>query len=342
MPGGMGVEPGAERLNLLTDVAGITVGHADDSRLASGVTAMLFDRPAVAGVAVVGGAPAGRDLDCLRPDRSVERIDAIVLSGGSGFGLDAASGAQAWLRERGRGLPVRSVQVPIVPSAVLFDLLNGGDKDWGRYPPYRELGYAACANAARTFALGTAGAGYGATTVDLKGGIGSASIGTTTGRTVGAIAAVNAIGSAIVGRGPHFWAAPFERDGEFGGKGSPDRWDEEARPLRWKGSSSPATTLAVVATDAALTKAEASRMAQVAAGGLAKALRLSHAPMDGDLVFAVSTGRSGVGVTLDELTEISALASDALARAVARGVYAAAALPFTGALPSWAELLRKQ
>lgn len=322
--------------NLITDVTGIRVGHASDARLASGVTVALFDEPAVASVAVVGGAPAGRDLESLEPGRSIDRIDALVLSGGSGFGLDAASGVQAWLREQGRGLAVGPARVPIVPSAILFDLLNGGDKDWGRYPPYRELGHAACEAAASRFDLGTAGAGWGATTVDLKGGLGSASALTTSGHTVGAIAAVNALGSAVIGPGPHFWSAPFERDGEFGGLGWPASFEEPLGRPAWKGG--PATTIAAVATDAILTKAEAKRVAIVAATGLARALRLSAAAMDGDTVFAVSTGRRQLAPGFDDLTEVAALAADCLARAVARGVYAATALPVTGAQPAWRDL----
>lgn len=322
-------------MNLLTDVAGLTVGQAQDDDLASGVTVVLFDRPAVAGVAVIGGAPAGRDQECLAPDRTVERVDALVLAGGSAYGLDAASGVQAWLRERGRGLAIREALVPIVPTAILFDLLNGGDKAWGQYPPYRELGYAACQGAGKRFELGTAGAGYGATTVDLKGGIGSASIRTTTGHTVGAIAAVNAIGSSIVGRGPHFWAAPFEVGDEFGGRGSPDRFRDDVYPLAWKGMGAPATTIAVVATDAILTKPQASRLASIAGQGLARALRLSGAAMDGDTVFASSTGLRPLGPGLDDFTELAARASDCLARAIARGVYEATSLAFPGAMPSW-------
>lgn len=321
-------------LNLITDVPGLLVGHAGDARLASGVTVVLCERPAVAGVAIVGGAPAGRDQECLAPDRTVERIDAIVLSGGSGFGLDAATGAQAWLRERGRGLPVRDVRVPIVPSAVLFDLLNGGDKAWGRFPPYRDLAYAACAAAGRTCALGSVGAGLGATTVTLKGGVGSASVRTTTGHTVGALAVVNAIGSAVIGAGPRFWAAPFERDGEFGGLGWPDRFDDDALALAWKGGSSPGTTLAIVATDAPLTKPQAARLALGASSGLAKALRIAMAPMDGDTVFALSTKTLASPA---DPTELSAVASDCLARAVARGVYEATALSVQPSLQSWRE-----
>src|SRR5256885_3346164 len=161
--------------NLITDVPGVQVGNAEDASLASGVTAIVFDEPAVASGDVRGGAPGTRDIDLLQPDETVERIDAIVLSGGSAFGLDAPSGVQAWLREQGRGFAIGNVRVPIVPGAIVFDLLNGGNKDWGRFPPYRDLGYAAAANAAEAFKLGTAGAGHGATTVNLKGGLGSAS-----------------------------------------------------------------------------------------------------------------------------------------------------------------------
>src|SRR2546421_8845491 len=188
--------------NLITDVAGILVGHADDARLASGVTAIIFEEPAVAAVDVRGGAPATRETDLLEPHRTVERIDAVVLSGGSAFGLDAGAGAQAFLRERGRGFAIGDVRVPLVCGASLFDLLNGGDKNWGRFAPYRDLGYSAAANAGDTFALGSAGAGFGATTATFKGGLGSASATTRDGATVGAIVAVNAVGSVTVGEGP--------------------------------------------------------------------------------------------------------------------------------------------
>ena len=207
--------------NLITDVAGIKIGHAEDARLGSGATAIVFDEPAVASIDVRGGGPGTRETALLDPAQTVEGIDAITLSGGSAFGLDAASGVQAWLKEKGRGFAVRTARVPIVPAAILFDLLNGGDKDWGRFPPYRELGYAAAAAAGVDFALGSVGAGTGATTVNLKGGIGSASAQTEDGDTVGALAVVNAVGSVVVDRGPWFWAAPFERNGEFGGRGWP-------------------------------------------------------------------------------------------------------------------------
>src|SRR6202161_1921485 len=161
--------------NLITDVPELKVAHATEAKLGSGSTAVVFDEPAVASIDVRGGGPGTRETALLDPAQTVEGIDAITLSGGSAFGLDAASGTQACLKEQGRGLAVRSARVPIVPAAILFDLLNGGDKDWGRFPPYRDFGYAAAAGAALDFALGSVGAGTGATTVNCKGGIGSRS-----------------------------------------------------------------------------------------------------------------------------------------------------------------------
>jgi L-aminopeptidase/D-esterase-like protein len=323
------------RLNLITDVPGIKVGHAHDAALASGVTAALFDRPTVASCAVLGGAPGTRETDLLEPDKLVGGIDAVVLSGGSAFGLDAASGVQAWLREAGRGFAVGDVRVPLVSQAVVFDLLNGGDKDWGRYPPYRELGYEAARAAGRRFDLGTAGGGYGATTADLKGGVGSASAVTPSGHVVGALAVVNAIASAIAGDGPHFWAGAWEEGDEFGGLGLPRRGSEAMRRLRWKGGPQPSTTIALVATDAVLTKAQAKRLAIGAHGGHAKALRFAHALYDGDTVFAAATGHRPLADEANDFTAIAALAGDCLARAIARGVYEATALPFPGAQPAW-------
>ena len=209
-------------MNLLTDVAGIKVGHATDLALGSGVTAILFDRPATVSVAVLGGAPGGRETTMLEPEMGVSGIDAVVLSGGSAFGLEAAGGVQAALREAGRGFDVGGALVPLVSAAILFDLLNGGDKHWGRYSPYRELGYAAAlAATGGGFALGTVGAGTGATTATVKGGLGSASGVTRAGHTVGAIVAVNALGAPTIGDGPWFWSAPFEQGAEFGGRGWP-------------------------------------------------------------------------------------------------------------------------
>jgi len=321
--------------NLLTDVPGVKVGHADDAKLASGVTAILFDEAAVASADVRGGAPGTRDIDLLQPEETVERIDAVVLSGGSAFGLDAPSGVQAWMREQGRGFAIGNVRVPIVPGAILFDVINGGDKNWGRFPPYRDLGYAAAANAGDEFKLGTVGAGYGATTVNLKGGLGSASAQTRDGLTVGAIVAVNAVGSANIGNGPHFWAAPFEQNGEFGGRGLPSPFPPDALTIRLKGGVRENTTIALVATDAMITKAQAKRLAVVAHDGLARAIYPVHTPLDGDIVFAASTEKRPLADPVYAFAELGALAANVLARAVARGVYEATALPFAGALSSW-------
>jgi D-aminopeptidase len=319
--------------NLITDVAGIRVGNADDARLASGVTAIVFDEPAVAAIDVRGGAPGTRETDLLEPHRTIERIDAVVLSGGSAFGLDAPSGVQAFLRETGRGFAIGDIRIPIVCGAVLFDMLNGGDKNWGRFPPYRDLGYAAAAAAGATFALGTAGAGFGATTVNLKGGLGSASAVTRDGHTVGALVAVNACGSVNVGRGPHFWAAPFEVDGEFGALGFPTTVSPEDLTPHAKGRPGENTTIAIVATDAVLTKAQTKELAVIAQDGFARAIYPAHTTLDGDTVFAAATGRRPLADPVNELTELGAVAANALARAVARGVYEAKALP--GGVPSW-------
>src|ERR1700720_1063436 len=205
--------------NPLTDIPGVRVGHADDAALASGVTAVMFDRPAVAAIDVRGGGPGTREGALLDLANTVERIDAIALSGGSAFGLEAGGGVQAWLAEQGRGFAVRGAVIPIVPGAIMFDLLNGGDKAWGRFAPYRDLGYAAAVAADTNFALGSAGAGLGATTANFKGGLGSASAATPSGVRVAALAVVNAVGSVTVGDGPWFWAAPFEIGGEYGGGG---------------------------------------------------------------------------------------------------------------------------
>src|SRR6202023_3552176 len=195
--------------NLLTDIAGVRVGHADDAALASGVTAVIFDRSAMAAMDVRGGGPGTREGALLDLANTVDMIDAIALSGGSAFGLGAGGGVQAWLAEKGRGFVVRGAIIPIVPGAICFDLLNGGNKRWGRFPPYRDLGYAAAAAADTTFALGSAGAGLGANTANLKGGLGSASAQTEDGIKVAALVVGNAVGTVTVGDGPGFWAAPF-------------------------------------------------------------------------------------------------------------------------------------
>lgn len=324
--------------NLLTDIAGVRVGHADDARLASGVTAVIFDTPAVAAIDVRGGGPGTREGALLDLANTVERIDALALAGGSAFGLEAGGGVQAWLAEHGRGFRIREAVIPIVPGAICFDLLNGGNKAWGRFAPYRDLGYAAAANAGADFALGSAGAGLGATTANFKGGIGSASAATPDGVKVAALAVVNAVGTVAVGDGPWFWAAPFEVDGEYGGRGLPPSFTPQMLAMRLKGGAAATsvenTTLAVVVTDAILTKPQAKRLAMIAQTGFARAIYPVHAPLDGDVLFAVATGEKPID-PLVGLTELGMIAANAVARAIARGVYAATALPFPDALPAW-------
>jgi L-aminopeptidase/D-esterase-like protein len=324
--------------NLLTDISGVRVGHADDKALASGVTAIVFDHPAVAAIDVRGGGPGTREGALLDLANTVERIDAIALGGGSAFGLEAGGGVQAWLAEQGRGLAVRGAVIPIVPGAIMFDLLNGGDKAWGRFAPYRDLGYAAAAAATETFALGSAGAGLGATTANFKGGLGSASAATQNGVRVAALAVVNAVGSVTVGDGPWFWAAPFEIGGEYGGRGLPAAFTPDMLAMCIKGGAAATsvenTTLAVVVTDAALTKPQAKRLAMIAQTGFARAIYPVHAPLDGDVLFAAATGEKPID-PLAGLTELGMVAANVVARAIARGVYEATALPFLGALPAW-------
>jgi L-aminopeptidase/D-esterase-like protein len=327
--------------NLITDIPGLRVGHAGDAKLGSGTTVVIFDAPVAASVDVRGGGPGTRETALLDPAQTVEGIDAIVLSGGSAFGLDAASGTQAWLREQGRGFKVREATVPIVPAAILFDLLSGGNKDWGRYPPYREFGYDAAKNAGVEFALGSVGAGLGATTVNLKGGIGSASAMTRDGITVGAIVAVNAAGSVIVGDGPHFWAAPFEQNEEFGGRGWPASFPDDALAFRSKGAPGANTTLAVVATDAKLSKAQCKRLAVMAQSGLSRAIYPVHTPLDGDVVFAAAIGAKPLPDPTFSLSELGMLTANVLARAVARGVYEAKTMEFSGAVRSWRDRFEK-
>lgn len=321
--------------NLITDVPGVKVGNAEDVRLGSGTTAVIFDQQAVGSIDLRGGASGTRESALLDPTQTIEGIDAITLSGGSAFGLDAASGVQAWLREQGRGFAVGPSRVPIVPAAILFDLNNGGDKDWGRFPPYRELGYAAAAGAAADFGLGSVGAGTGPTTVNCKGGLGSASVQTADGHIVGALAAVNAVGSVLVGAGPWFWAAPFEQNGEFGGLGWPSPFPADALEPHTKISPRVSTTLVVVATDAVLSKPQAKRLAIMAQSGLSRAIYPVHTPLDGDVVFVASTGRKPLSDPMLALTKLGAIAANVAARAIARGVFAASTLPFSGAMRSW-------
>lgn len=306
--------------NLITDVPHFQVGNAHDTALKSGVTILTADTPFTCGVHVMGGAPGTRETDLLAPDKTVQTVDAIVLSGGSAFGLDAASGVADALRRNGRGFPVGDVTVPIVPAAILFDLLNGGDKNWTTNP-YNALGAKAYSNRTTTFDIGTFGAGYGATTANLKGGLGSASMTLPNGVIIGALVAVNALGSATVGDGPHFWAAPFEEGNEYGNLG-PSLTYPKGRP-NTKGHAQN-TTIGIVATNAKLTQAQCTRLATAAHDGIARALVPSHTPMDGDLIFAASNGE----IDCDDLIYLGHAAATCMARAIARGVFTARSTPF--------------
>jgi L-aminopeptidase/D-esterase-like protein len=327
--------------NTLLDVAGLKVGHAEDRRMGSGVSVVIADEPAVAAVHVMGGAPGTRETDLLAPEETVEKVDAIVLSGGSAFGLDAAAGVQAHLREIGRGFRVGEALVPIVPAAILFDLGNGGNKNWGRFPPYRDLGWNAAEDAVRApFAPGSIGAGYGATTATLEGGLGTASWVLPSGHTIAAMVAVNAVGSATIGDTDHFWAAPFEIGDEFGGLGLPARWPADAMEPRLKGAvneTGGATTIAVLATDAVLSKAQAKRLAIQAHDGFARALWPAHTPLDGDLVFTLSTGKRVLTDPIADMVQLGIAATQVMARAIARGVFAARSKPWSR-LPAWEDL----
>ncbi len=325
--------------NLITDVDGLAVGNVADVRLRSGVTVLLCDAPAVASVDVRGGAPGTRETDLLDPSCRVDRIDAICLSGGSAFGLSAADGVMRWLRERGRGVAIADVVVPIVPGAILFDLLNGGDKSW-QWPPYRELAYQAAERATRDFRLGNEGAGMGAKAGNLKGGLGSASaVDPASGLQVGALVAVNARGYTTMGDMPQFWAWALEQDGEFGALPPPERGlalnIPHDRADLTHGDPRANTTIAVVATNARLDKASAQRLAVMAQDGLARSIRPVHTPQDGDTVFAVATGTCALDGDPLALAELGTLAADCLARAVARGVYSATTL---GASRGWRDV----
>ncbi|MEP5633237.1 MAG: P1 family peptidase [Tateyamaria sp.] len=324
--------------NAITDIAGLKVGHAQDDALKSGVSVLVADHPFTASVAVQGGAPGTRETDLLAPDKSVAQVDALVLSGGSAYGLDACSGVVAGLRADGRGYRVGRAIIPLVPGAILFDLLSGGDKDWAENP-YPALGRAAYDAATGTTPIGTIGAGTGAMTAMMKGGLGTASLVLDSGITVAALVAANPMGSVTTPGDRHFWAAPFEINGEFGGLG-PDTTMGLGRNLESRKLSAMQeranTTIAIVATDAALDKAQCQRVAIAAHDGIARACVPAHSPGDGDLVFSVSTGSIPLAAPSD-LGVIGHAAALCLSRAIARGVYAATAAP-NDLLPTWRDL----
>ncbi len=321
--------------NLITDVPGLWVGNAQDEVLKSGTTVVVGDAPFTASVHVMGGAPGTRETDLLAPDKSVEAVDALVLSGGSAFGLDACSGVVDGLRTAGRGFQVGGAVIPLVPGAILFDLLNGGDKTWSDNP-YRALGRRAFDAAALEIELGTTGAGTGALSAMMKGGLGSASLVLPDGTTVGALVAANPVGAVTTPGDRHFYAAPFEVGAEFGGLG-PDPasglgMSLDSRKLRAQ-SSRENTTIAIVATDAALTKAQCHRVAVAAHDGIGRATVPAHTPHDGDLVFALSTGDCTPG----DVMMIGHAAALCLSRAIARAIFHASPRP-GDLLPCWSDL----
>lgn len=318
--------------NLITDIAGISIGNAHDSDAVTGTSVILCESPSVAAVAVAGGGPGTRETDLLPSDKLVEHVNAIVLSGGSAYGLAAADGVAAALGARGEGFGLVDrpgvPKTPIVPAAILYDLANGGNKAWQETPPYQQLGKSALANASNgSTALGRVGAGYGALAGRHKGGLGSASIVTQDDMQVGALAAVNSFGSVYMPGTDAFWAWPYEIDGEFGG--ARPSADYQADAEDWGAAKQNPqlgenTTIACIATDIALTPGQAHRVAQMALAGFARAIRPVFAPFDGDVVFVVSTAKKPLpGPEPLSLARLGELAANTLARAIARGVYEA-------------------
>jgi L-aminopeptidase/D-esterase-like protein len=325
--------------NLITDVPGLLVGQAEDWAGCTGTTVVLAEAPAAAAVDVRGGAPGSRETELLDPAALVARVDAIVLSGGSAFGLDAASGVMSGLAAAGRGFAIGGARVPIVPAAILFDLAFPGRQAWPGEPPYRRLGQAALGCAGAEFALGNAGAGLGATAGRLKGGVGSASLRLAAagvdGATVGALVAVNSWGAVVRPDSGRLWAAELALAGDL--PDQPPQPEAALDPEDFRGCKASTaaaganTTIAVVATDAPLDKAGCRRLAIMAQDGLAQAVRPAHTPFDGDTVFALSTG-AGAGTGAAALARLGHAAAWCLARAVMRAVIAAAPL---GGVPSW-------
>ncbi len=328
------IRPGPR--NLITDVPGIRVGNAEQADQLTGTTVILPDRPAIAAVDVRGGGPGTRETDAMQPSALVERVDAVTLSGGSAFGLEAASGVASWLAARGRGFQVGEARVPIVPSAILFDLLNGAPKDWGHMPPYRGLGLKACDAAGEDFALGNAGAGMGATAGALKGGLGSVSAQDDDGLIIGALAAANPVGSVVMPGQSTMWAWMLEQNGELGGQPPPDSPASLEPDLPDPLQAGANTTLVVVAVSERLTRPQAQRVAIMAQDGIARAVRPAHTPYDGDTVFVISTGE-GHPPGPAQIARIGAIAADCVARAIARGVYEAEP---AGGKHSWREVFR--
>lgn len=321
----------------IVDVAGLAVGHFTDARRPTGCTVVLTPDGASCGVDVRGAAPGTRETELLSPLNAVEQVHAVLLAGGSAFGLDAAGGVMRWLEERGVGVKVGPARVPIVPAAILFDLWLGD----ARIRPDAQAGHAACEAASRAMpAQGNVGAGAGASVGKLfgidramRGGIGSASV-TVAGITVGALVAVNALGDVIDPAGGRPVAGARTADGSKL-LGTMDALLRGELPAPFRPGQ--ATTIGVIATDARLTKAQAGKVAQMAHDGLARSINPVHTMGDGDTLFALATGASGRAASV---TLLGALAAEVTARAVLRAVRAATGLnqPGLPLLPSATDL----
>ena len=321
----------------ITDVEGIRVGHFTDARRPTGCTVILYERGAVAGVDVRGSAPGTRETDLLKPWNLVDKVNAIVLSGGSAFGLDAASGVVRYLDERGFGYSLGGAPpVPIVPAAVLFDLTVGD----GKIRPTAESGYDACTKATSgPVAEGNVGAGAGATVGKLlgnkpmKGGIGSASIKLPNGIVVAAIVAVNCVGDVHDPSTAQVIAGALNADGKtFLNITETLKRGTGVAAARGSGGAGENTTIGVVATNAKFDKTEMTKIAQMAHDGFARAISPSHTMYDGDTIFAMSTGTSPLAANV---TAIGALAAEAMSGAIVRGVMAAVGIP---RYPGWREV----
>lgn len=326
-------KPGPQ--NLITDVEGIKVGHAVNEGVRTGTTVLLCDQSVTGGVDIRGGGPGIRDAEVLSPENSIGRADAIVLSGGSVFGLAAGDGVAKALSAENVGLKFTENMpaVPIVVGAILFDLINGGNKDWGMSPPYHDLGIAALKDAKERagapFPLGNHGAGLGARAGNKEGGVGSASLDMGDGLMVGALVAVNSVGSVYMPDGKTFWAQPFAIGDELGGQSANPDQETAVQPIpddAKGGGSRPGTntTIGIVATSAKLTPAECKRVAMMAHDGFARAIRPVHTLSDGDAIFCVSGGTVEIADNQRrsrKISEIGAAAADTMARSIARGVY---------------------
>lgn len=320
--------------NDLTDIAGLKVGSAQDETVQTGTSVVLCETPFTAAVDVRGGGACTRETDVMNPAGLVETVDAITLSGGSVYGLAAADAVCAAIGAQGGGYALFDLDgvpaSPIVPAACLYDLANGGDKAWGTSPPYRALGFAALEDARRAgpVQIGRVGAGFGAGAGTHPGALGTASWRLDNGTTVAALVAVNCFGSVTLpGQDDVYWAWPFEVGHEFGGqRPAIDQGFEleDWGAAKFNPGARTQTTLAVVATDAALSRDETRRFAVMAQDGLARAIRPVHAPVDGDVVFALSGRAQAVEEPRPiSLSVLGAIAADCLTRAVARGVHAA-------------------